>query len=91
MHFWAKLGDDLWWLRLPTALAVGVTAGLLADLGRRLGSRAAGIWAGRCVPAAAVHLLSRAERPALRLGGAGGGALSGRSTGRSAGPGGGRG
>ncbi len=45
MHFWAKLGDDLWWLRLPTALAVGVTAGLLADLGRRLGSRAAGIWA----------------------------------------------
>ncbi|TKK90156.1 hypothetical protein FDA94_06990 [Herbidospora galbida] len=45
MHFWAEFGDDLWWLRLPTALAVGVTAGLLADLGRRLCSRTAGIWA----------------------------------------------
>ncbi|WP_062438848.1 glycosyltransferase family 39 protein [Herbidospora daliensis] len=58
MHVWAEFGDALWWLRLPAALAVGATAGLLADLGRRLGSRAAGIWAAAAfllLPFASYH------------------------------------
>ncbi|GIH70512.1 glycosyltransferase family 39 protein [Sphaerimonospora thailandensis] len=43
MHFWAMLSDAEWWLRLPSALALGVAAGFLADLGRRLHSARAGL------------------------------------------------
>lgn len=42
IHVWSFLGEAEWWLRLPSALAAGVAAGFLADLGRRL----AGPWAG---------------------------------------------
>ncbi len=43
MHFWTLLGDAEWWLRLPSALILGVAAGFLADLGRRLHSTRAGL------------------------------------------------
>jgi mannosyltransferase len=45
MHVWATVGDAEWWLRLPSAIAIGVAAGLLTDLGRRLYSRRAGLLA----------------------------------------------
>ncbi|TMR89381.1 hypothetical protein EJK15_61105 [Nonomuraea basaltis] len=43
MHFWAKAGTAELWLRLPSALAIGVAAWLLTDLGRRLHSTRAGV------------------------------------------------
>lgn len=45
MHFWAVLGETEWWLRLPSAFALGIAAGFLADLGRRLHSARAGLLA----------------------------------------------
>ncbi|GAA3095272.1 glycosyltransferase family 39 protein [Nonomuraea salmonea] len=43
MHFWMKAGSAELWLRLPSAVAIGVAAWLLADLGRRLHSTRAGV------------------------------------------------
>jgi mannosyltransferase len=43
MHFWIKAGTAELWLRLPSALAIGVAAWFLADLGRRLHSVRAGV------------------------------------------------
>ncbi|NJP92632.1 DUF2723 domain-containing protein [Nonomuraea sp. FMUSA5-5] len=43
MHFWAKAGTSELWLRLPSALAIGVAAWFLVDLGRRLHSVRAGV------------------------------------------------
>ncbi|WP_182882706.1 glycosyltransferase family 39 protein [Microbispora sp. H10949] len=43
IHLWSFLGEAEWWLRLPSALAAGVAAGFLADLGRRLAGPRAGI------------------------------------------------
>ncbi|WP_397334512.1 glycosyltransferase family 39 protein [Nonomuraea sp. 3-1Str] len=45
MHFWTLIGTAELWLRLPSALAIVVAAGLLADLGRRLHSGRAGVTA----------------------------------------------
>ncbi|MBN6052329.1 glycosyltransferase family 39 protein [Nonomuraea sp. RK-328] len=45
MHLWTRFGTAELWLRLPSALAIGVAAGLLADLGRRLHSGRAGVTA----------------------------------------------
>ncbi|WP_307801913.1 glycosyltransferase family 39 protein, partial [Microbispora triticiradicis] len=45
VHLWSFLGEAEWWLRLPSALAAGVAAGFLADLGRRLAGPRAGILA----------------------------------------------
>nr|WP_225312118.1 glycosyltransferase family 39 protein [Microbispora cellulosiformans] len=42
IHLWSLLGEAEWWLRLPSALAAGVAAGFLADLGRRLAGPRAG-------------------------------------------------
>ncbi|GAA1688419.1 hypothetical protein GCM10009733_101230 [Nonomuraea maheshkhaliensis] len=47
MHFWAKAGTAELWLRLPSAVAIGVAAWFLVELGRRLhGTRAGVIAAG---------------------------------------------
>jgi mannosyltransferase len=43
MHVWMKAGTAELWLRLPSALAIGVAAWFLADLGRRLHSTRAGV------------------------------------------------
>ncbi|WP_093171862.1 glycosyltransferase family 39 protein [Sinosporangium album] len=43
MLVWSWLGGADWWLRLPSALGIGAAAGLLADLGRRLGGVRAGV------------------------------------------------
>lgn len=43
MHFWMKAGTAEVWLRLPSAVAVGVAAWFLVDLGRRLHSTWAGV------------------------------------------------
>ncbi|MGN9842917.1 glycosyltransferase family 39 protein [Nonomuraea sp. H19] len=43
MHFWAQAGTAELWLRLPSAVAIGVAAWFLADLGRRLHSTRAGV------------------------------------------------
>ncbi|MFB4272782.1 glycosyltransferase family 39 protein [Nonomuraea sp. GTA35] len=43
MHFWAKAGTSELWLRLPSAVAIGVAAWFLVDLGRRLHSTRAGV------------------------------------------------
>ncbi|GAA2862581.1 hypothetical protein GCM10010517_21590 [Streptosporangium fragile] len=45
MHLWLELGQAEWWMRLPSALATGAAAALIADLGRRLGSPPAGLFA----------------------------------------------
>lgn len=45
MHLWLEFGQAEWWLRLPSAIATGVAATLVADLGRRLHSRPAGMTA----------------------------------------------
>jgi mannosyltransferase len=45
MHFWAMAGTAELWLRLPSALAIAVAAGLLVTLGRRLHSTRAGVTA----------------------------------------------
>ena len=45
IHVWSWLGEAEWWLRLPSALAAGVAAGFLADLGRRLAGPRAGVLA----------------------------------------------
>ncbi|WP_343951393.1 glycosyltransferase family 39 protein [Nonomuraea longicatena] len=50
MHLWLKFGDAELWLRLPSAIAIGVAAWFLTDLGSRLqrkvtGATAAGILA----------------------------------------------
>ncbi|MET8988938.1 glycosyltransferase family 39 protein [Nonomuraea wenchangensis] len=45
MHFWTMAGTAELWLRLPSALAIGVAAWLLTDLGRRLSSVRAGVFA----------------------------------------------
>ncbi|MEV0200446.1 glycosyltransferase family 39 protein [Nonomuraea sp. NPDC050691] len=45
MHLWTQFGTAELWLRLPSALAIGVAAGFLADLGRRLHSGRAGVTA----------------------------------------------
>lgn len=46
MHFWMKAGTAELWLRLPSAVAIGVAAWFLVDLGRRLHSARAGVIAG---------------------------------------------
>ncbi|MDP4508154.1 glycosyltransferase family 39 protein [Nonomuraea turcica] len=43
MHFWMKAGTAELWLRLPSAIAIGVAAWFLTDLGRRLHSARAGV------------------------------------------------
>ncbi|MEU8360640.1 glycosyltransferase family 39 protein [Nonomuraea sp. NPDC048882] len=43
MHFWAKAGTAELWLRLPSAVAIGVAAWFLVELGRRLHSTRAGV------------------------------------------------
>ncbi|MEV4397448.1 glycosyltransferase family 39 protein [Nonomuraea sp. NPDC049607] len=43
MHFWVKAGTAELWLRFPSAVAIGVAAWFLADLGRRLHSVRAGV------------------------------------------------
>ncbi|MER5320177.1 glycosyltransferase family 39 protein [Streptosporangium roseum] len=43
MHLWAGFGEAEWWLRLPSAIATGAAAALIAGLGRRLHSPAAGV------------------------------------------------
>ncbi|MEO3870284.1 glycosyltransferase family 39 protein [Nonomuraea sp. B12E4] len=43
MHFWSKAGTAELWLRLPSAVAIGVAAWFLVDLGRRLHSVRAGV------------------------------------------------
>ncbi|WP_235854764.1 glycosyltransferase family 39 protein [Nonomuraea aridisoli] len=43
MHLWMKVGTAELWLRLPSAVAIGVAAWLLVDLGRRLHSTRAGV------------------------------------------------
>lgn len=43
MHFWAMAGTAELWLRLPSAVVIGVAAWFLADLGRRLHSTRAGV------------------------------------------------
>ncbi|MFI7420957.1 glycosyltransferase family 39 protein [Nonomuraea sp. NPDC049684] len=43
MHFWVEAGTAELWLRLPSAVAIGVAAWFLADLGRRLHSVRAGV------------------------------------------------
>ncbi|WP_196468783.1 hypothetical protein [Planomonospora sp. ID91781] len=50
MHLWLEFGQAEWWMRLPSALATGAAAVLVADLGRRLHSLPAGL------PAAAVYV-----------------------------------
>ncbi|MEV0588917.1 glycosyltransferase family 39 protein [Nonomuraea sp. NPDC050310] len=46
MHLWQFAGESVLWLRLPSILAVAVAAGLLTDLGRRVGGPLAGLVAG---------------------------------------------
>lgn len=46
LHPWAQLSVAAWWLRLPSALAVGGTAALVAVLGRQLGGRRVGLFSG---------------------------------------------
>lgn len=46
MHLWMMAGTAELWLRLPSAIAIGVAAWFLTDLGRRLHGRAAGVTAG---------------------------------------------
>ncbi|WP_228010366.1 glycosyltransferase family 39 protein [Nonomuraea phyllanthi] len=43
MHVWVKAGTAELWLRLPSAVGIGVAAWFLADLGRRLHSVRAGV------------------------------------------------
>lgn len=43
MHLWSKVGTAELWLRLPSAVAIGVTAWFLVELGRRLHSTRAGV------------------------------------------------
>ncbi|RSN10673.1 hypothetical protein DMB42_17560 [Nonomuraea sp. WAC 01424] len=43
MHFWVKAGTSEVWLRLPSAVAIGVAAWFLVELGRRLHSTRAGV------------------------------------------------
>ncbi|MFG2072897.1 glycosyltransferase family 39 protein [Nonomuraea maritima] len=43
MHLWTLVGTAELWLRLPSAVAIGVAAWLLTDLGRRLHSVRAGV------------------------------------------------
>ncbi|GAA2387279.1 hypothetical protein GCM10010404_50230 [Nonomuraea africana] len=43
MHFWVKAGTAELWLRLPSALAIGVAAAFLVCLGRRVHSLRAGL------------------------------------------------
>ncbi|GAA3652834.1 hypothetical protein GCM10022224_014770 [Nonomuraea antimicrobica] len=43
MHFWGMAGTAELWLRLPSAVAIGVAAWLLVELGRRLHSTRAGV------------------------------------------------
>lgn len=43
MHVWTMVGTAELWLRLPSAVAIGVAAWLLTDLGRRLHSVRAGV------------------------------------------------
>lgn len=45
MHAWLEAGQSVWWLRLPAVIATGVAAGLIADLGRRIHSLRAGLFA----------------------------------------------
>ena len=46
MHLWTLLGGHAeWWMRLPSAIGVGIAAALLTDLGRRLHGTAAGLCA----------------------------------------------
>ncbi|MBG0832901.1 glycosyltransferase family 39 protein [Planomonospora sp. ID67723] len=45
MHLWLQFGQAEWWMRLPSALATGAAATLVAALGRRLHSLPAGLLA----------------------------------------------
>ncbi|MER6949960.1 glycosyltransferase family 39 protein [Nonomuraea sp. NPDC000554] len=45
MHLWVQTGTAELWLRLPSAVAIGVAAWFLVDLGRRLHSTRAGVTA----------------------------------------------
>lgn len=58
MHFWTVFGAAEWWLRLPSAFALGIAAGFLTDLGRRLHSARAGLLAAACfavLPSVSYH------------------------------------
>lgn len=46
LHPWAQVSVAAWWLRLPSAFAVGATAALVAVLGRQLGGRRVGLYSG---------------------------------------------
>ena len=46
MHGWTSFGDGEAWLRLPSAVAMAVAVGMLADLGRRWWGSGAGVAAG---------------------------------------------
>ncbi|MET9340522.1 glycosyltransferase family 39 protein [Nonomuraea sp. NPDC003804] len=45
MHFWTAFGEAELWLRLPSAVAIGVAAAFLVCLGRRLHGTTAGLTA----------------------------------------------
>ncbi|MEQ7123451.1 glycosyltransferase family 39 protein [Actinopolymorpha sp. B11F2] len=46
MSAWTSVGDAEWWLRLPSAAAMAVAAGVIADLARRWWGVSSGITAG---------------------------------------------
>ncbi len=45
MHVWLEAGQSVWWLRLPAVIATGVATALVVDLGRRIHSLRAGLFA----------------------------------------------
>ena len=51
MHLWLSLGDAIWWLRLPSALATVALSVVAALLARRLAGAPAGFLAGLLVAA----------------------------------------
>ncbi|WP_345098370.1 glycosyltransferase family 39 protein [Planomonospora venezuelensis] len=58
MHLWLQFGQAEWWMRLPSALATGAAAMLVAALGRRLHSLPAGLLAAAvyaALPAVSYH------------------------------------
>ncbi|MFC3819246.1 glycosyltransferase family 39 protein [Planomonospora venezuelensis] len=58
MHLWLQFGQAEWWMRLPSALATGAAAMLVAVLGRRLHSLPAGLLAAAvyaALPAVSYH------------------------------------
>ncbi|WP_433827160.1 glycosyltransferase family 39 protein [Actinoplanes sp. CA-015351] len=65
MHFWAELaGDDVTMLRLPSAIAMGLGAGLAGELGRRILTPGIGLCAGLILAALpAVSRWAQEARP----------------------------